>query len=356
MPIPLARITLTALSASLLSVSGQETGHPAFVYPCLKAPAAVRVDGILKQDEWAGAIQISGFSISKTDTLIREQTAVYLLHDRENLYIGVKCCEPRMKSVVARVKDWDGPVWHDDSVEMFIDPGHTHEDYYQFIINSLGTGYDGKRTDPLWSGKWRCAAKRGRDSWTVEAAIPFASLEVPVPEPGAIWGVNACRERRAGKEHQLLNWSNVRGNFHRPELFGHLLFVGEKWDEKSADAGVISKALGPARLFVSDGYREIDANGKATHVTYRSLLKAKIETVPDVAALKEEFGGEGSELLLMRFQPIEDQVNRIKRLIAGSRPVVAEDRAVSTAIIDGLAGQLGDMYWRIKLDLLLKEM
>lgn len=349
---------LLALAVTLSSdaLRAEESGGPALVYPCAKAAAPIQVDGALGRDEWAGTVEVSGFTISKTNDLVPEQASFRITYDDQQLYLGVKCREPEMKQIVAKVTDWDGMVWRDDCVEIFVDVGHTEEAYFQFIINALGTGYDGKNLDPLWSGKWRCAAKRGPEGWSVEAAIPFASLETDAPAANTVWGINVCRERRAGSEVQLLNWANVQGNFHRPGLFGHLLFVDQQWDPAKPNGKAIADALAEARLFVDDGYWEIKAEGAARHVTYHSLLQEKLATIPKISTLKEEFEDEGAELILMRFQPIEDQVERIKRLAAGSRQLGAEDWAVSTAILDGLEDRLGDMYWRIKLDLLLKEL
>jgi len=345
-----------AVTLSSVYVRAQGSGQPAFVYPCSEAAVPIRVDGALGRDEWAGVVEVSGFAISKTNDLVPEQASFHATYDNDQLYLGIRCREPVMKQIVAKVTDWDGMVWRDDCVEVFVDVGHTEDIYFQFIINALGNGYDGKNLDPLWSGKWKCAAKRGPNGWSVEAAIPFASLETKAPAPNVIWGINVCRERRAGGDVQLLNWSNVQGNFHRPTLFGHLLFVDQQWDPAEPDGKAIAAALGEARLFVDDGYWEIDAQGDTRHIAYRSLLKEKIATIPQISTLKEEFEDEGAELILMRFQPIEDQVERIKKLAGGSRRLGAEDWAVSTAILDGLEDRLGDMYWRIKLDLLLKEL
>ena len=353
-----AILSLFVIAISLKVGPGTAGGleQPAFVYPCAKARTPIRIDGAMGASEWPGAVEVSGFTLSKSDQLVAEQTTMRVAYDTTHLYVGVNCREPLMGKLVARVKDWDGRVWHDDAVEIFVDVGHTHKVYYQFIINALGTGYDGKSLDSLWSGKWKCAATRGRDAWCVEAALPFASLEMDAPTAGAILGFNVCRERRAGGGVQLLNWSNVQGNFHRPQLFGHLLFLDEGWSVESLDRNSITSALGPVRLFVSDGYWALSADSAAKHVTYRSLLRAKVATVPDVSSLEAELGEGGAELLLMRFQPIQDQVDRVRKLIKGSRPVRSEDWAVSAAILDGLAEQLGTIYWRIKLDLLLKEL
>ena len=174
--------------------------------------------------------------------------------------------------------DWDGPVWRDDAVEIFVDPGHTEKEYFQFIVNALGTGYDGKRLDPLWSGKWKCAAKKSRNSWSVEAAIPFESLGQKPKAPGEIWGINICRERRADKSRglmELLNWSNVMGNFHRPHMYGHLLFVDKEFDSKSSQWKPVADVLGPSRIFVADGYWDLDKDGKSRSEEHTSELQSQ---------------------------------------------------------------------------------
>ena len=58
----------------------------------------------------------------------------------------------------------------------------------------------------------------------------------------------------------------------------------------------------------------------------------------------------------MRFRPIQAQVNRVYQLIRSPKPVDALDWAESSARLDVLTEQLGDIYWRVKLDLLLKDL
>ena len=68
--------------------------------------------------------------------------------------------------------------------------------------------------------------------WTVEAAVPVKDLDVidgKTPRPGDVWLVNVFRVAvQADGKQELSHWQPVKPEFHRPQQFPGLLFVGKR--------------------------------------------------------------------------------------------------------------------------------
>jgi hypothetical protein len=45
--------------------------------------------------------------------------------------------------------------------------------------------------------------------------------------PGAVWGLQVCRDRQAGEDTEWSAWAPTPGGFHQPDKFGQLIFGGE---------------------------------------------------------------------------------------------------------------------------------
>jgi len=86
----------------------------------------------------------------------------------------------------------DGRLSAADSVALYIDPGQTRRNAYNFEVGAAGG-----RTDELelnnttelreWNAIWTSGAKRVSDGYTVEFAIPFASLSYDSSQ--TVWGL-----------------------------------------------------------------------------------------------------------------------------------------------------------------------
>ncbi|MBN1445549.1 MAG: hypothetical protein JW957_05535 [Candidatus Omnitrophica bacterium] len=157
------------------------------------------------------------------------QTSFQIGYDNKNLYLAIQCYEPHIDGLKALCREHDGPVWQDDCIEIFIDPGLTGESYFQFIFNSIGMRQEGRKTaaeerfSVQWNGDWEVATAIFSDRWTGTATIPFSTLGA-YPQKGGIWGMNICRERYSGNTMELSSWSKATSGFHTPREFGILVF------------------------------------------------------------------------------------------------------------------------------------
>ena len=138
----------------------------------------------------------------------------------------------------ATLTERDGPLYEEETVEVFFDPEGDLEAYYEIEVNPLNAVLDivlrRSRSGYKAERAWDCAGLRTLvrsdvDSWTTEMAIPFASVTSQRVEPGAIWRVNFCRIDRPSRDgslpRELSAWSPPgRPNFHTQERFGVVEF------------------------------------------------------------------------------------------------------------------------------------
>jgi hypothetical protein len=188
------------------------------------------IDGILDEECWRKAEAATGFSLLDHRGKATQQTRCMVAYDRKNLYIAFVCLESDLEGIQTHCHVRDGPIWWDDCVEIFLDVHHTHSSYFHLITNVDGTRFDEVGTvgrphpNPAsWNAAWKVATAVIPGGWSVEIALPFVTLGVSAPKPGAIWGFNAHRQ-----EYRLIersSWSETSQSFHEPGNFGHLVFL-----------------------------------------------------------------------------------------------------------------------------------
>ncbi|MEA3402451.1 MAG: DUF6067 family protein [Armatimonadota bacterium] len=185
---------------------------------------APTIDGQMDQDEWNSACAVTGFVDNITGEVARRHTWAYLARDDDALSLAFLSELPE-GGLVDTVREADGPVWHDDAIEVFIDPsaGVERDAYYHLIVNPSGVCYTsrGKDSPERWSPDLRVASDVSADVWMVEIAIPWEDLGGP-PEEGETWGLNLCRDWQ--KPTQWTSWAHVR-NFHDSGGYGRLVFA-----------------------------------------------------------------------------------------------------------------------------------
>ena len=207
------------------SSSFRECGTPRIIRAMYTQTPPI-IDGDLDDLAWNGADWQGGFEVITGEGRAEEETRIAVSYDDDNLYVAYDVRESAPGSTIASVIKRDGPVFYDDSVELFLDPGHDHSFYYHFAVNSLGTQYDSySRLGPAWNGDWRAAAAKTAEGWSVEIAVPIREISRRFPKPGDIWGVNF--NRSAIRSGEFSGWSFTPGTFHAPSFFGDLIFDAE---------------------------------------------------------------------------------------------------------------------------------
>lgn len=119
----------------------------------------------------------------------------------------------------------DGKCDRQECLELFIDPLYQKSRSFHFMWNPVANSfYDeayGLSSDPLdpeadkfqvsWDGKWDYTVERGNGRWRSVVSVPFATLGVAKPLPGAKWYLNVGRESYRDGQQQLHLWSPSMG-------------------------------------------------------------------------------------------------------------------------------------------------
>lgn len=181
----------TSLLVSAPHVAAQELPRR---YSAPYAEKTVVVDGKLDDAAWAKAQWTEDFVDIEGDRQPKPalQTRAKMAWDDDFLYIGAELKEPHLQgSLTVR----DSVIFHDNDFEIFIDPDGDTNNYGEFEINTLNTGWDLRLTKPYSKGGeaddgWTIDGLKTAvhlngtvnspsdtdDSWTIEVAIPFKGL------------------------------------------------------------------------------------------------------------------------------------------------------------------------------------
>jgi len=162
----------------------------------------------------------------------RQATQVTLARTPSHLRVLFECEDSHPWATITRR---DGPLFHEEVVEVFLDPFGDLECYFEIEVNPLNTVLDLmlRRVGKGWRKElaWKCDGLETQTAltatgWTAELAIPFAALVPGPPVPGSLWRANFLRiDRPACAPRELSAWSPTGLNtFHEPERFGVLEF------------------------------------------------------------------------------------------------------------------------------------
>ncbi len=181
-------------------------------FQATRAASPIRIDGMLSETEWRHAPIQTGFlqvEPNQGDTT-HFQTEVRLLFDDSHLYIGA-VCRDTIGYAGVRVPDLrrDFDYFANDLFSVSIDGFHDQRTAMAFQVNPYGAlrdliVFDDRLYDRDWDGVWSAATLVSDSGWTVEMAIPFATLRYPAPSREAkqqVWGVQFTRIIR--RENQI---------------------------------------------------------------------------------------------------------------------------------------------------------
>ena len=147
------------------------TKNPLTLFSLKKKPPVI--DGKLNDECWKGVQTATGFVPLGKVQPAKAETEVMSCYDDTSLYIAVKLAEPNIKSVLVESSPYNG-----DCVELFLDPQDRQRSYFHIIVDSQGHRYTALNNGTEQPASLEMSVKCGRSDafWTVELAIPFASL------------------------------------------------------------------------------------------------------------------------------------------------------------------------------------
>lgn len=199
------------------------------------APTAVGLDS----PEWKNAT-VHELGDAKPE----HATRLRALHDRDALYLRVESeLGPAPKTLAAG--SGESELRQTESFDVYLAPILGREIYYRFMVGPhAGAKWDAAsgliadamdprhaKDDPGWNGDWsyesRLEAEQHR--WVALIKIPFKTLGVETPTPGAFWRANFGRVHAiAPDQTERSVWSTPAGrpNMDDRSAFGEIVFEG----------------------------------------------------------------------------------------------------------------------------------
>jgi hypothetical protein len=187
----------------------------------------MKIDGVLDEKAWEKPTRTLRLGNNVNGKRTEWPTEVKLLRSPDKLYFAFVCHDP--DTMKRSMKKGEA-----ENVEIFLDPQHDHDSYYQIMIDMAGRVEDifyeggGERGQKAWNSGSEVAIKKHDDRWIVEVAVPRANMNDGLKRPATHpWGANFCRSMRnpPKPEDTFSRWSPLLlGGFHQPDLFGHIIF------------------------------------------------------------------------------------------------------------------------------------
>jgi hypothetical protein len=204
------------------------------------------IDGNLDDPVWRQAKPVvlkenrSGNYVSDP----RLMTRVMTCYNDSTLYIAFNCNDPDIWTSYTQRDEY---LWEEEAIEVFIDVDDVPETYVEIEVSPANILFDSYIVDPdnidvaatsrfglpgIRTGVTVNGTLNERDdkddSWTVEIAIPFKDLNTgrtaQVTAKTKI-RINFYRlDQNQGKERGAYAWSPTGTRFHKPSVFGRLIF------------------------------------------------------------------------------------------------------------------------------------
>jgi hypothetical protein len=172
----------------------------------------LRLDGVLDDAAYREVPSFDNFIQQEPNEgqPATERTEVWVLTDRDHLYISARCHDSQPTRIVANDMRRDGRnIGQNDNLSIIIDSFHDRRNGYEILVNAVGGVGDSQVTDERdvnrdWNTVLTYKARIDEGGWTMELAIPFRSMRY---RPGAdqTWGLNIRRTIRWKNEFVYLS-------------------------------------------------------------------------------------------------------------------------------------------------------
>ncbi|MHC4873637.1 MAG: exo-rhamnogalacturonan lyase family protein [Planctomycetota bacterium] len=105
-------------------------------------------------------------------------TTVKIASDKENLYIAAECKFKKGTPLRMQERARDNQTWSDECIEMWMWPTskRNKKGFYQFIVNPLGSIYDGESRKKNYNPEWQVKTTHTDGLWTTEIALPLKEI------------------------------------------------------------------------------------------------------------------------------------------------------------------------------------
>ncbi len=183
--------------------------------------APIIIDGILEEQDWKDADIIANFTGQYREwggkvVPNNQQTFVRTVYEPDYIYFAIEAMEPTPDKMVSEITQKDGPVWTDNTLEIFISHPDMGENYFQLIFNAKGVLFDqgvrpGEGADKGFDSGAEYKTRILPDRWVLEMRIPSDNLGEKCFD-GQIWKVNIMRRRYLSDGTNIpTSWSRGEG-------------------------------------------------------------------------------------------------------------------------------------------------
>ena len=150
----------------------------------IKLTEGIRLDGQLDERVYDTVASVSDFVQQEPDegALATEQTEVWVMFDRQTIYIAARCWNSQPDRIVANEMKRDSTgLFGNETFAVVLDTFYDRRSGFGFMTNPLGALFDATITNertanPNWNTVWDVRTGRFEQGWTLEIAISFKSL------------------------------------------------------------------------------------------------------------------------------------------------------------------------------------
>jgi hypothetical protein len=173
------------------------------------------IDGELNEEIWVRAPLVDDFHQVTPEEFAEpsERTEVYVLYDRDALYIGARLYDSEPSLINARILRQGQNINSDDRFFVHLDSFNNRRSGYLFGVNPNGVRYDGvfegvtqRQFD--WDGIWQAAARITPEGWTLEIEIPYKTLSFDPTT--TTWRMNFARNIQ--RKNEGIAWNSRNRN------------------------------------------------------------------------------------------------------------------------------------------------
>jgi hypothetical protein len=175
--------------------------------------------------------------VTTRNTPVTQAVSVLLRWDAAGLSVQFDCIDAGIVTQT-RHRD-DAEMWKDDSVELFLNPGHTHDErsaWVHVLVSANGDVYDEigpmigyfGSGDPMGGDRsvdlkgLKAHVERTATGWRARMSLPWSDIGA-MPKAGDVWGFNVTRTDHPAGEYTC--FSPTWGPFHTLSQWGHLAFT-----------------------------------------------------------------------------------------------------------------------------------
>ena len=141
------------------------------------------IDGEFNESCWQNAALVENFVNHLEPHEPQQRTSLLMFHNGQSLFFGFTCYDSDASPTKMQAETkYDGSLWVNDCVEIFIGSTENPHLFQQFIVNWRGAGFDSFEAfgrvgikPSRWNVCWRRAVQLKDDSWQVEVEIPFSA-------------------------------------------------------------------------------------------------------------------------------------------------------------------------------------